>query len=86
MYVFNNSLPGPVLHVYKGQTVRVRIYNDLPMESLSVHFHGIKQVGTPISDGVSRVTQLAILPGSSYLHEFIVVNEGIFWYHAHGIS
>ena len=83
VYLFNNSLPGPVLHVYQGQTVQVRIYNDFPSQSLSVHFHGIRQVGTPGSDGVARVTQLAILPGSSFLHEFVVYDEGTFWYHSH---
>ena len=83
MYVFNNSLPGPVLHVYQGQTVQVRIHNDFHTESLSVHFHGIRQVGTPGSDGVGRVTQLSILPGFSFLHEFTAVDEGTFWYHSH---
>lgn len=83
MYVFNNSLPGPVLHVYQNQTVRIRIYNDFPTQSLSVHFHGIRQAGTPQSDGVGRVTQLSILPGSSFLHEFVSVDEGTFWYHSH---
>ncbi|CAF3272177.1 unnamed protein product [Rotaria sp. Silwood2] len=83
VYVFNNSLPGPALHLYQNQTIRVRIYNDFQTESLSVHFHGIRQVGTPTSDGVGRVTQLSILPGSSFLHEFIAVDEGTFWYHSH---
>jgi FtsP/CotA-like multicopper oxidase with cupredoxin domain len=63
--------------------VRIRIYNDFPTESLSVHFHGIRQVGTPGSDGVGRVTQLSILPGSSFLHEFVAIDEGTFWYHSH---
>lgn len=81
--MFNNSLPGPVLHVYQNQTVRVRIFNDFVSESVSVHFHGIRQVHTPASDGVGRLTQLSILPGSSYLHEFKVVDEGTFWYHSH---
>ncbi len=63
--------------------MRVRIYNDFPTESLSVHFHGIEQLGTPESDGVGRVTQLSILPGSSFLHEFVANEEGTFWYHSH---
>jgi FtsP/CotA-like multicopper oxidase with cupredoxin domain len=83
VFVFNNSLPGPVLHVYQGQKVFVRIDNNLPTETLSVHFHGIRQVDTPSSDGIGRVTQLSILPGSSFLHEFIAVDEGTFWYHSH---
>lgn len=63
--------------------MRVRIYNDFPTESLSVHFHGIRQVNTPESDGVGQITQLSILPGSSFQHEFIAVDTGTFWYHSH---
>lgn len=63
--------------------MRIRIYNDFPTESLSVHLHGIRQVGTPASDGVGRVTQLSILPGSSFLHDFVATDEGTFWYHSH---
>ncbi len=61
----------------------MRIFNNFPTETLSVHFHGIRQVNTPNSDGIGRVTQLSILPGSNFLHEFIAVDEGTFWYHSH---
>ena len=81
--MFNHSLPGPVLHVYQGQNIHITIFNNLPTEALSVHFHGIRQFGTPGSDGIGRVTQLSILPGSSFLHEFVAVDEGTFWYHSH---
>jgi FtsP/CotA-like multicopper oxidase with cupredoxin domain len=40
-------------------------------------------VNTPESDGIGRVTQLSILPGSSFLHEFVAVDTGTFWYHSH---
>lgn len=83
MYVFNHSLPGPALHVYEGQHVFVEIINDLPTESLSVHFHGIRQYLTPQSDGIGRLTQLSILPGSSFQHEFNAIDQGTFWYHSH---
>ncbi|UJR07140.1 hypothetical protein I4U23_011428 [Adineta vaga] len=83
VYVFNNSLPGPVLHVYQNQTVHVRIFNNMMTETLSVHFHGIRQVNTPGSDGIGRLTQISILPGSSFLHEFVAVDQGTFWYHSH---
>ncbi|CAF1024094.1 unnamed protein product [Adineta ricciae] len=83
VYVFNHSLPGPVLHVYQNQRVQIRIFNDFTSESLSVHFHGIRQVNTPQSDGIGRLTQLSILPGSSFLHEFTAVDAGTFWYHSH---
>lgn len=81
--MFNESLPGPALHVYQGQKIQVEIFNDLATASLSVHFHGIRQVGTPLSDGIGRLTQLSILPGSSYKHQFVATDEGTFWYHSH---
>jgi FtsP/CotA-like multicopper oxidase with cupredoxin domain len=40
-------------------------------------------VNTPESDGIGRLTQLSILPGSSFLHEFVAVDAGTFWYHSH---
>jgi FtsP/CotA-like multicopper oxidase with cupredoxin domain len=40
-------------------------------------------VNTPASDGIGRVTQLSILPDSSFLHEFVAVDAGTFWYHSH---
>ena len=61
----------------------MEIFNDLSTSSLSVHFHGIRQVGTPSSDGIGRLTQLSILPGSSFKHEFVATDEGTFWYHSH---
>jgi len=40
-------------------------------------------VNTPESDGIGRITQLSILPGSNFLHEFVAVDAGTFWYHSH---
>ena len=40
-------------------------------------------MNTPESDGIGRLTQLSILPGSSFLHEFVAVDTGTFWYHSH---
>ena len=81
--MFNQSLPGPVLHVYRGQHVSVTIVNSLITETLSVHFHGIRQYRTVASDGIGRVTQMSILPGSTFEHKFVATDEGTFWYHSH---
>lgn len=48
--VVNNSFPGPTLRVRVGQLVRVTVYNSLRQET-SIHWHGIRQWGTPWSDG-----------------------------------
>ena len=72
-----------MIHVYKDQKITVEIVNNLPTESLSVHFHGIRQYRTPQSDGIGRLTQLSILPGSNFQHEFTAIDLGTFWYHSH---
>ena len=40
-------------------------------------------MNTPQSDGIGRITQLSILPGSTFQHEFVAIDTGTFWYHSH---
>lgn len=76
---FNNQVPGPVLKARKGDTLVVRVQNNLP-ESTMVHWHGIR---LPASmDGTGEVQQ-PILPGESFEYRFIVPDAGTFWYHSH---
>lgn len=80
---FNGSIPGPALHVYRGQRVHVRVINKMMHESTSVHFHGVRQCGTPHSDGVPYITQCPILPGQSFDQRFVVDQTGSYFYHSH---
>lgn len=48
--VVNDSFPGPTLRVRVGELVRVTVHNSL-REETSIHWHGIRQWGTPWSDG-----------------------------------
>lgn len=48
--VVNDSFPGPTLRVRVGELVRVTVHNSLRQET-SIHWHGIRQWGTPWSDG-----------------------------------
>ncbi len=76
---FNNQVPGPVLMAKKGDTLVVRVQNNLP-ESTMVHWHGIRLPAT--MDGTGEVQQ-PILPGESFEYSFIVPDAGTFWYHSH---
>lgn len=76
---FNNQVPGPVLKAKKGDTLVVRVENNLP-ESTIVHWHGIRIPAT--MDGTGEVQQ-PILPGESFEYRFIVPDAGTFWYHSH---
>ena len=56
VYAVNKQIPGPAIQVCKNDEVIVNVYNNLRMgESTSIHWHGIKQFGTPYMDGVSMV-------------------------------
>ncbi len=78
----NGSLPAPILRWKEGDTVTLRVKNNLP-ETSSIHWHGIilpsSQDGVPdISDGFS-----GIAPGTTHTYSFKVVQSGTYWYHSH---
>ncbi|MBK9531209.1 MAG: multicopper oxidase family protein [Chitinophagaceae bacterium] len=76
---FNNQVPGPVLMAKKGDTLVVRVQNNLT-EPTMVHWHGIRLPAN--MDGTGEV-QKPILPGESFEYRFIVPDAGTFWYHSH---
>ncbi len=67
----NGIVPGPTIEVYEGTEVVVTIVNNLENEATTIHFHGMYQRGTPWMDGVSSVSQCAVLPSSSFTYRFI---------------
>jgi len=78
----NGSLPAPILRWKEGDTVILRVKNNLP-ETSSIHWHGIilpsSQDGVPnISNGFS-----GIAPGTTHSYQFKVVQSGTYWYHSH---
>ncbi|ORZ00330.1 multicopper oxidase-domain-containing protein [Syncephalastrum racemosum] len=82
----NNQFQGPAIRVAQGDDVEITVRNmmDEPSASTSVHFHGIRQIGTVESDGVPGVTQIAIPPDESFVYKFRVVGQtGTYFYHAH---
>ena len=76
---FNNQLPGPVLKANQGDTMVVRVQNNLP-EPTMVHWHGIR-LPAPM-DGTDGV-QKPIEPGGFFEYRFVVPDAGTFWYHSH---
>lgn len=76
---FNNQVPGPALQAGKGDTLVVKVKNNLK-EPTIVHWHGIR---LPASmDGTGEV-QKPIQPGEEFEYRFIVPDAGTFWYHSH---
>jgi FtsP/CotA-like multicopper oxidase with cupredoxin domain len=76
---FNNVLPGPVLRAKKGDTLVVRVINNL-LEPTAIHWHGIRLNSS--MDGTSDV-QRPIEPGQEFTYRFAVPDSGTFWYHSH---
>jgi len=70
--VANNSIPGPPIIVYQGQWVIIHVTNHLLSESVTVHWHGIHQRGTPYSDGVAFISQCPVMPGQLFSYKFKV--------------
>ncbi|KAL5673345.1 hypothetical protein ACJX0J_017651, partial [Zea mays] len=78
-----DGVPGPVIEANEGDTVLVHVINHSPL-NVTVHWHGVFQLGTPWADGPSMVTQCPICPGHRYTYRFrITGQEGTLWWHAH---
>ncbi|KAK9454041.1 multicopper oxidase-domain-containing protein [Dipodascopsis uninucleata] len=85
-FMVNGEDPGPAIIADEGDTIKVHVLNNLPVE-ISLHFHGITQTSNPWFDGVPGVSQRPIRPGRSFSYEFTTEGQyGLFWYHAHSRS
>ncbi|KAL0735370.1 hypothetical protein Bca4012_011580 [Brassica carinata] len=79
----NGSFPGPTIYATAGETVIIHVTNKLTTEGVVIHWHGIRQNGTPWSDGAAGVTQCPIIPGETFTYKFIVDKAGTHFYHGH---
>jgi FtsP/CotA-like multicopper oxidase with cupredoxin domain len=79
----NGQMPGPLVEANEGDTLVFNIYNALPSQTASIHWHGMHQNGTAFMDGVPGVTQCPIQSGKSFTYRFTVTQYGTYWYHSH---
>lgn len=83
---FNRTYPGPWIRACWGDNVEVTVTNYLKNNGTTVHWHGIRQLGTPFMDGVNGVTQCPIAGSpnnDSYTYKFKASQYGTSWYHSH---
>jgi len=80
LWGYNGQSPGPTIEVVEGDLVRIFVTNRLP-EKTSVHWHGQRLPNG--MDGVSGLTQPAIMPGKTFVYEFVAKRPGTFMYHPH---
>ena len=94
---YEGGSPGPTLRMKPGETLRIRLINDLPanrdpmplnvsiphqFNNTNLHFHGAHCSPSGIADNVMRSMQ----PGQSYDIEIELPKDhpgGTYWYHPH---
>lgn len=72
-----------VWQVCENDTVIVDVTNAMDRELLTVHWHGLHQVGTQYMDGAPYITQCPITPGDSFRYEFLASPHGTHIWHGH---
>ncbi|KQM19784.1 copper-binding protein [Sphingomonas sp. Leaf24] len=76
----NGMSPAPLIRLREGQRARIRVVNDLDVET-SLHWHGLL---VPFQyDGVPGISFPGIPAGQSFLYDFPVRQNGTYWYHSH---
>lgn len=76
---YQGQVPGPILAVDLGQTLRVRFENGLDHHT-TIHWHGLR---VPVAmDGAMSMEEM-IEPGDSFDYELPIVDSGFYWYHPH---
>jgi FtsP/CotA-like multicopper oxidase with cupredoxin domain len=82
----NGQIPGPAIVCNWGDTVKVTVTNALADNATTIHWHGIRQLGTNDQDGVPGVTECGLAPGDSRVYQWVASSYGSSWYHSHFIT
>lgn len=83
VWAYNTTVPGPLLRVRQGETVRARLQNGIDSPT-TIHWHGVRIDNA--MDGVAGLTQEAVATGDSFDYTFTPPDAGTFWYHPHNRS
>lgn len=76
----NQQIPAPTLHFKEGDTVTIRVHNQLNKPT-AIHWHGLLVPWQ--MDGVAGVNQTGIPPKGDFQYQFTLKQSGTYWYHAH---
>jgi CopA family copper-resistance protein len=76
----NGTIPGPLIRLQEGETVRLNVTNRLE-EDTSIHWHGL--ILPPDMDGVPGVSFGGIQPASTFTYHYPIRQSGTYWYHSH---
>ncbi|GMH17170.1 hypothetical protein Nepgr_019011 [Nepenthes gracilis] len=79
----NGKFPGPTLRSHRGESFIVDVYNR-GSYNVTLHWHGVKMIRYPWSDGPEYITQCPIPPGGKFSQKVVLsTEEGTLWWHAH---
>jgi FtsP/CotA-like multicopper oxidase with cupredoxin domain len=79
---FQGATPGPLLRLKRGEELRLRLINELPVSAAidgAIHWHGVRVPN--LMDGAPGLTQAAIAAGGHFDYRFRPPDAGTFWYH-----
>ncbi|RHZ68409.1 hypothetical protein CDV55_101480 [Aspergillus turcosus] len=81
----NGTSPGPAIYLEEDVTTWIRVYNDMPNQNLTMHWHGLKMALFPFSDGTPQAAQWPIPPMHFFDYEIRVPvgMAGTYYYHSH---
>ena len=77
---YNGMVPGPQLRAEVGDRVRIVLHNQLPAPT-TIHSHGL--IVPNAMDGVPVISQDAVMPGETFVYEYVIRNAGSHMYHSH---
>ncbi|KAF2683845.1 multicopper oxidase [Lentithecium fluviatile CBS 122367] len=83
MMVVNGQYPGPLVEADWGDIIEVTVTNSLDLNGTSIHWHGLRQLGSNEMDGTPGVTECPIPPGGKKVYRFRATQYGTSWYHSH---
>ena len=78
----NGQIPMPTLTFTEGDTALIYVHNNLDEET-SLHWHGLFLPNK--MDGVPFLTQMPIMPHTTYIYKFPIIQHGTHWYHSHSM-
>lgn len=81
-WLYNGTLPGPVIRIAEGRQLRVHLHNQLSQDTiLHVHGQSVHQ-GVDGTAGFSRPTTAS---GQEFLYEYDNLEPGTYWFHPHAM-